>query len=367
MTLIYDSNALTKWKVNAKLLPPDSVILNQPSSFYGKHKTLVWQVALVMAVLLTSILLLLMNIHKRRKAERALRESENRIRLSMNAAKAGSWNWNIETNEVVWDDRMQEIFGFEVGTYDGTYEAWKKSVHPEDVDEADRQTIEALKNGTDYDFEYRLNVKSEEGNWRRVRAQAIVVSNDKGERLRMAGFCEDITERKQAEEQIKSSLKEKEVLLQEIHHRVKNNMQVITSLLSLQSDTIKDEQYADMFRESQERIRSMALIHETLYQSEDFANIDFDGYLRTLINSLFISYGASPDKISLKIETNDLSLELDYAIPCGLIINELVSNSLKYAFPDERKGEIKIVLQEISENEMELTVSDEWYRHTGGT
>ncbi|MBW2204116.1 MAG: GAF domain-containing protein [Deltaproteobacteria bacterium] len=165
-------------------------------------------------------------------------------------------------------------------------------------------------------------------------------------------------ERKLAEERVKTSLEEKEVLLREIHHRVKNNMQVITSLLRLQSDTINDQQYADMFRESQERIRSMALIHETLYQSEDFANIDFDGYLRTLINSLFISYGASPDKISLKIETNDLSLELDYAIPCGLIINELVSNSLKYAFPEDRKGEISVTLRSITENEVELTVSD---------
>ena len=168
----------------------------------------------------------------------------------------------------------------------------------------------------------------------------------------------DITERKKAEEQIKVSLKEKEILLREIHHRVKNNMQVITSLLRLQSDTIKDQQYADMFRESQERIRSMALIHETLYQSEDFANIDFDGYLWALINNLFISYGINPEKISMKIKTNDLSLALDYAIPCGLIINELVSNCLKHAFPDEREGEIQIVLQEISENEIELTVSD---------
>jgi len=171
-------------------------------------------------------------------------------------------------------------------------------------------------------------------------------------------LARDITEKKLAEEQINAALKEKEILLREIHHRVKNNMQVITSLLSLQSDTIKDQQYADMFRESQERIRSMALIHETLYQSEDFANIDFDGYLWALINNLFISYGINPEIISMKIKTNDLSLALDYAIPCGLIINELVSNCLKHAFPDEREGEIQIVLQEISENEIELTVSD---------
>jgi PAS domain S-box-containing protein len=169
---------------------------------------------------------------------------------------------------------------------------------------------------------------------------------------------DNITERKLAEEQIKASLDEKEILLREIHHRVKNNMQVVISLLRLQSDKIKDQQYVEMLKESQDRIKSMALIHEKLYQSEDFANIDFDGYVKALVNSLFISQGVSPDKISLKMEIADISLGLDYAIPCGLIINELVSNSLKYAFPKERQGEIRIGLQKTSENEVELTVSD---------
>ena len=191
-----------------------------------------------------------------------------------------------------------------------------------------------------------------------VLLSAISEKDDSGKVIRSLAVLIDVTEAKLAEDQVKASLEEKEVLLREIHHRVKNNMQVITSLLSLQSDKIRDQQHADMFRESQERIRSMALIHETLYQSEDFANIDFDGYLWALINNLFISYGINPEKISMKIKTNDLSLALDYAIPCGLIINELVSNCLKHAFPDEREGEIQIVLQEISENEIELTVSD---------
>lgn len=168
----------------------------------------------------------------------------------------------------------------------------------------------------------------------------------------------EIEERRRAEEQIKSSLEEKKILLKEIHHRVKNNLQVVISLLRLQSGKIKDKKYVDMLKESQDRIKSMALIHEKLYQSKDFANIDFDGYVKALVNSLFVSHGAHPDRIASKIETKDISLGLDYAIPCGLIINELISNSFKYAFPNEREGEIRIGLQEMGENEVELTVSD---------
>ena len=208
--------------------------------------------------------------------------------------------------------------------------------------------------------------RSEEDGWRLRKDGSRFWASDlitplRDERGNLRGFSKvtrDITERKLAEDRIKASLEEKEILLREIHHRVKNNMQVVISLLSLQSEKIKDQQYVDMLKESQDRIKSMALIHEKLYQSENFANIDFDGYIKTLVNSLFISQGVNPDKISLKMEIADISLGLDYAIPCGLIINELVSNSFKYAFPNEREGEIRIGLQKTSENEVELTVSD---------
>jgi PAS domain S-box-containing protein len=155
----------------------------------------------------------------------------------------------------------------------------------------------------------------------------------------------DITERKWAEEQIKASLREKEVLLKEIHHRVKNNLQVISSLLYLQSKNVKDQETFEMLQESQSRVRSMALVHESLYQSQDLARIDFAEYVRNLANYLLRSYGVDTDLIKLKINVEDVSLGVDMAIPCGLILNELVSNSLKHAFPDSRRGEIRIELR----------------------
>ncbi len=162
-----------------------------------------------------------------------------------------------------------------------------------------------------------------------------------------------------ANEQIKASLKEKEVLLREIHHRVKNNMQLLISLLRLQADKIEDKKYADMFKEGENRISSMSLIHEKLYQTQDFANINFGEHIKSLVDGLFVSHGADTNKVSLNIDIKDVSIDLENAIPCGLIINELVSNSLKYAFPQEREGEISIALRPFNEDEIELTVSDD--------
>lgn len=160
--------------------------------------------------------------------------------------------------------------------------------------------------------------------------------------LRMVGdILANALERKQVEEQLNASLKEKEVLLKEIHHRVKNNMQVISSLLNLQSGRIKNEEILEMFKESQDRIRSMSLIHERLYQSQDLARIDFSHYIENLANHLFQSYQIDPDTVGMITDVRDVSLDINKAIPCGLIINELVSNSLKYAFPKNKNEEKK--------------------------
>jgi two-component sensor histidine kinase len=167
----------------------------------------------------------------------------------------------------------------------------------------------------------------------------------------------DITDRKQAEERIKASLQEKEVLLKEIHHRVKNNMQIISSLLSLQESYIKDPFVLKAFRESQVRIRSMAMIHEKLYQSEDLARIDIGEYIESLVVDLFHTYSVTPGAITFKNNVEYIYLELNIAIPCCLLLNELISNSLKYAFPGGRKGEISIDFKS-KKDTYQLTVKD---------
>ena len=206
----------------------------------------------------------------------------------------------------------------------------------------------------------------------------VALRDEDGRPKTVVKFLRDITDRKEAEnalkaydqsliyaEQLEAEIKkrtraekEKEVLLREIHHRVKNNMQVISSLLKMQSGSIEDKRSVEMLKENQARIRAMALVHESLYKSKDLANIDFNEYIKYLAQTLFRSYGVNREKISLKLNLERVMLKIDKAIPCGLIVNELILNSLKHAFADGDKGEIQVSLLLINDNETELTVSD---------
>jgi PAS domain S-box-containing protein len=178
-----------------------------------------------------------------------------------------------------------------------------------------------------------LMIVTKDGRERVVLLSAAAMRDSKGDIIHSISVQRDITEKKNVEEQINQSLKEKEVLIKEIHHRVKNNMQVILSLLNLQSASIENAELLTRFQESQRRIKSMAVIHEKLYQSEDFAHIDFSDCIRILAEEAVRLYKTD---VALTIDADTVFLGIDTAIPCGLIVNELVSNAAKHAFPEER-------------------------------
>jgi PAS domain S-box-containing protein len=186
----------------------------------------------------------------------------------------------------------------------------------------------------------------------------VPLHNEKGEIYAICGIARDITRRVELEKNLESSLREKEVLLREIHHRVKNNMQVISSLLNLQAHYVNHPEFTSIIKECQNRIRSMALVHEHLYQSKNLASINFADYLNKLIIHLYNAHRVRQEKIALEFETEDLYLEIGLAIPLGLLASELISNSFKHAFPGERRGKVRVSLKPLSSSFYQLEVSD---------
>jgi PAS domain S-box-containing protein len=399
------------------------------------------------------------DITRRKRVEDALRESELRLRMALDAVEEGLWDWDIPTGKCYYSPRFYMMLGFEPNEFPASFEGWINVVDPEDVESFSDYIDSYLKEGKGhYSTEFRVRTKNGDVRWFQSRGR-IVAWDSKGIPVRMVGTHTDITERKEiegailrerqklltilgsmndgvfitnaehtiefinsalvsefgepdgkrcyelfggscmpcpwcgsddvlagktirwewhredkdryydmfatpiynsdgsvskleifhditdlkrAEGTIRAALAEKDTLLKEIHHRVKNNLQIISSLLSLQERFVRDPADVDIFRNSRFRVKSMALIHETLYQSENIAQIDVAEYAGKLISHLVQGHMAFNPRVRIRTEINDIRLGIDFAIPCGLIINELLTNSFKYAFPDGRAGEVVV-------------------------
>ena len=295
-------------------------------------------------------------IVERKQADVALQESEERLKLAIQAGRLGTWDWQIPTGQVIWSDNVEDIFGLEPGTFGGTFEAFMELVHPYDREHVLQAIQAGLDGHPDYYIEHRALGQNGFVHW--IEGTGKIYYDDSYQPVRMLGAVQNITERKLAEGQIKASLQEKEVLLKEIHHRVKNNLQVISSLLDLQSSYIADEVVKEMFQESRRRVRSMALVHEQLYQSADLARIEFADYVDDLVGYLGRVYGNMARGVMIEADISRVALSVETAVPLGLIINELVSNAYKHAFPDGRSGQIHIGLQIRGDNQFCLSVQD---------
>jgi PAS domain S-box-containing protein len=230
-------------------------------------------------------------------------------------------------------------------------------VSMEDQDTFYLHRLQVLKKNGNHTCEIKMMNYNKTPFYARLESIAVQGEDENAAKLRTA--ITDITDRKMIDQQLQASLKEKEVLLQEVHHRVKNNMQVMISMINLQCEKIEDKQICDELNKIADRINSMVLVHDQLYKSKDFLKVDINEYIHRIAQNLFVSHGVDTAKISLKIGKSDIALSLDSAISCGLIITELITNSLKYAFPKNRKGEIRVEFGYLGDGQLEMLMSDD--------
>ncbi len=297
------------------------------------------------------------DITERKKAADIIKASAARLTEAQEIAHIGSWELDLTENVLHWSDEIYNIFEIDPEKFGATYEAFLNAIHPDDREMVNKAYTDSLKNKTPYEITHRLLMP--DGRIKHVNEQCKTYYGTDGKPVRSMGTVQDITEHKRAEDQIKKSLREKELLLMEIHHRVNNNMAVASGLLGIQAKEVKSEEVRVMFEESQNRLKSMALVHGMFYEEMDFTNINFADYINKLTNMLYESYHTDKSRIAMNITAPETSMMIDIALPCGLILNELISNCFKHAFPDNKSGNINISFNKNDEGIYKLIIDDD--------
>jgi PAS domain S-box-containing protein len=351
---MFDWRAMQRFGIREKDLPPGSQIFSKPFSFYEQYRMWIWIGLAVFLIQSWLLVVLLINRARRLKGEKSLRESEERYKELYEDAPVAYHEYDQEGRIVRVNKKELEMLGYTPEELIGKY-VWDFVIEKEEAEKSIKGRIAG----------YVPPAKGLERTYRRKDGKTVPVLIDeatlKEEAGRIIGVrsaIQDITELKRAEEKIIASLKEKEVLLKEIHHRVRNNLTTIVSILSLQAPYLEDRKSQEIFRECENRVRTMSKIHTKLYQSKDLAHIDFGSYLRELSSELFMSYQVNPEAIDLEIDVDDIELDINAALPLGLLLTELITNSLKYAFPGGRKGRLQVNLQKVVDR-MVLSVADD--------
>ena len=284
-----------------------------------------------------------------------MRESEERFRSLVETTSDWIWEVDREGRYTYCSPKLTDILGYAPDELLGKT--------PFDLmPEEEAKRIEEIFRTITAEFKPIVNLKiralHKDGRMRVIETSGVPIFDENHQYSGYRGIDRDVTDRSLAEEQIRNDLKEKGVMLQEIHHRVKNNLQIIISLLNLQSHHIKDPDTLNAFQESKNRVHSMAIVHENLYRSPDLTKIKFNDYIQTLSRELYQTYKVGAP-VRLIFDLDEVLLSVDKAIPCGLILNELITNALKHAFVDQKEGNLRISCKKRQGENFQLIVEDD--------
>ena len=295
------------------------------------------------------------DITRMKEVERQLKKSEERLALAQKIAGMGSWELDLECEDLYWSEQIYRIFEVAPVNFDPSYEAFLSFVHPEDRNMVDEVYKNSLENATTYHITHRLLLADNKVKYVEEQGEHFYV--EQGNPVRSIGTIQDVTDRKDNQRKLKKSLEEKQAMLSEIHHRVKNNLAMVSGMLELQWFDTDDPETADKLQESFNRIKTIAKIHEQLYQSKQFAKTDLSENLRKLGRDIIYNFHAEKE-IDFSCDCDPVELDMEKTLPCSLIANEVLTNIVKHAFQDRKGGAVRMVLKE-SDGQINLQIKDD--------
>ena len=338
VTPTYDWRLLDKWDIDEDILPEGNKVLFKTESFFEKYRKQIILIASFILLETILIILLVMNLISRKRTEQMLLNSEDLLQRSETTARLGGWDFYPQTESLSYTREVLTLLGLEP-TDTLHHKDIEKLIHPDDLEIYRKGIDDAVDNGNGIRVEFRVAAENTHENWVELNCIAIK-AGDKV--VRISGTIQDISERKAYEQEIKDSLRQKDILLQEVHHRVKNNIAIITSLLSIQSEYIKNSEAKKILLDSSNRINTLALVYEQIYISDYIETINIYEYIKQLVGDLLNQVPPNINPISIQYNIVNMNINIDQMIPIGLIINEAVYNSLKHAFAGIEKPEISI-------------------------
>jgi PAS domain S-box-containing protein len=293
--------------------------------------------------------------HELAASQKKLAETERRFRMMADCAPVLLWMAGKDALCDFFNEGWMQFTGRSMDEELGN--GWAEGVHPEDFQRCMDQYMSSFVARRPFSMEYRL--RRHDGQYRWIYDQGVPRFEPDGAFAGYIGSCVDVTDAREVREAFRAAVMERDVLLRELHHRVKNSLQLISSMLNMQSRQISHERSRNALEECQDRIQTIALIHERLHQSTDLAHVSFRTYTERLTSHILHTARPSGSDVGLELEIDDLFLPVDRAIPCGLIINELLTNALKHAFPGNRSGSVTISLKRLGDDKLALVVRDD--------